>query len=396
MRFAIVVIVVAQTLLQAEEESKTTEGNTTQQRIPNYVELLTQYRKQQTKIKHLYDPKLNNGVCALNYTYNNTTVLFFYWHVWKAGGTTIKMHFEQMVNEKIVDSTICGARSSVYYRHKPEKRETENHLPEHQALIFRWLYYRAGLGTHDNLLLTLADEKEDKNNTNHHVYNSNIFLDVSQNGHRYICYYFSFVRSPVDKFRSAFWEAHSRQHHPDMPVFSDKRQEATDTLNRILEHQKHQQLHVDGHYRGGVDFLTTKNGYSVPLSFLTLLKFQTRFMTEVFLKEWLLPWMKRLGDPRLQSLNISNIVQNITKTRNFSQSGRDHIIPKLSNEDLTDNHIKAICEAYWDDYLWFGHIVTGEREKTLCNWTNLWEKHNQTDFFKNNRSPAHTRYKSHS
>lgn len=88
------------------EESKSFEVNESAELVPNYVKLLTKYKsKHKRKLGKDDPPAFNGGICVLNYTFKNTTMLFFYWHVWKAGGTTIKHFFEQMVNERIADAT---------------------------------------------------------------------------------------------------------------------------------------------------------------------------------------------------------------------------------------------------------------------------------------------------
>lgn len=58
------------------------------------------------------------------------------------------------------------------------------------------------MGRADNILET---------NISSSINNRNISFVLQRNGQTYTCYFYTFIRNPIDKFRSAFFEANWRQ-----------------------------------------------------------------------------------------------------------------------------------------------------------------------------------------
>lgn len=174
--------------------------------MPNYAPLLTRYRsrslnrmKGKPEINRTTDPIFSEGVCLLNYTYKDTTVLFFYWHIWKVGGSTNKAYFKEFVSQGLADYTYCGHNRAIYRPRPPWPIKVPLIS---QAPIIRWIFDEASLGISDNAVQYKGRIMDD---------NQTKALYLHREGQTYICYFFSFIRNPVAKFMSAFWEAHFRE-----------------------------------------------------------------------------------------------------------------------------------------------------------------------------------------
>lgn len=87
----------------------------------------------------------------------------------------------------------------------------------------------------------------------------------------------------------------------------------------------------------------------------------------------------------MDKIPIEKTLQKISHKleSSFMQSGRkthELHVPKINNSMLSNKSIALICEVYWDDYLWFGEAIAGERETEVCDFHQIFVKHKYADY----------------
>ena len=186
---------------------------------------------------------------------------------------------------------------------------------------------------------------------------------------------FSFVRDPVDKFLSAFYEAHRPMHawnHSEYRVelaakYKDKSgihilRLWMDEIERLTANGIH--TFVDSHLKPNMYFLTGQHyETSIPFNFIGDLKHFGEDFPQI-VRQFVVDKELRRNRTKLQELMIQK------RTRSHHTFDEDLSRFQVDRSQLSNEDIQRICELYWLDYLCFPFDIPRQ-----CNVHKLMEKH---------------------